>query len=106
MLVRELVEGQEIDQVLLVRARARREEGGQLRLTLGDRTGTLGATVSEDIGSTTTHKFGEWRVDSSTLDPCGYVVTLTAWDRTIVNCGTSWWASDDVGFCLREPKPI
>ena len=50
MLVRELVDGQEIDQVLLVRARVRRAEGEQLRLTLGDRTGTLGATVSEEIG--------------------------------------------------------
>jgi 3'-5' exoribonuclease len=39
MLVRELVDGQEIDQVLLVRGR--RGSGDDLRLTLGDRTGTL-----------------------------------------------------------------
>ena len=40
MLVRELVEGQEIDQVLLVRDRSR----GALKL--GDRTGCVRATVA------------------------------------------------------------
>ena len=44
MLVRELVEGQEIDQVLLVRDRS--HGGERLRLKLGDRTGCVRATVS------------------------------------------------------------
>ena len=50
MLVRELVDGQEIDQVLLVRERERRSkrDGGEyLKLSLGDRTGTIGAMVWE-----------------------------------------------------------
>ena len=46
MLVRELIDGQEIDQVLLVRDRGR---GGEpLRLKLGDRTGCVRATVRAD----------------------------------------------------------
>jgi 3'-5' exoribonuclease len=43
MLVRELAEGQEIDQVLLVRDRQR--AGDRLRLKLGDRTGCVRATA-------------------------------------------------------------
>ncbi len=53
MFVRELTDGQEIDQVLLVREREVRSghDGGEyLRLTLGDRTGTLTAMVWEDVG--------------------------------------------------------
>ena len=46
MLVRELVEGQEIDQVLLVRDRSR--GGERLHLKLGDRTGCVRATVRSD----------------------------------------------------------
>jgi len=50
MLVRELVDGQEIDQVLLVRdreRRSRRDGGEYLKLSLGDRTGTISAMVWE-----------------------------------------------------------
>ncbi len=47
MLVRELVEGQEIDQVLLVRDRSR--GGERLHLKLGDRTGCVRATVAPDV---------------------------------------------------------
>ena len=50
MLVRELADGQEIDQVLLVRERERRSkrDGGEyLKLSLGDRTGTISAMVWE-----------------------------------------------------------
>ena len=52
MFVRELTDGQEIDQVLLVRERerrARRDGREFLRLTLGDRTGTVTAMVWEDV---------------------------------------------------------
>ena len=44
MLVRELIEGQEIDQVLLVRER-RRQRDGAIQLSLGDRTGAVTAVV-------------------------------------------------------------
>jgi 3'-5' exoribonuclease len=47
MLVRELVDGQEIDQVLLVRDRSR--GGERLHLKLGDRTGCVRATVRADV---------------------------------------------------------
>ncbi len=52
MLVRDLREGSEVDGVLVVRAaeqRVERDGTAQLRLTLGDRTGTLRATVREDV---------------------------------------------------------
>jgi 3'-5' exoribonuclease len=53
MLVRELVDGQDIAQVLLVRERELRVngEGGEyLRLLLGDRTGAVAAVVKEQVG--------------------------------------------------------
>jgi 3'-5' exoribonuclease len=52
MFVRELTDGQEIDQVLLVREReqcARRDGREFVRLTLGDRSGTVTAMVWEDV---------------------------------------------------------
>jgi 3'-5' exoribonuclease len=52
MFVREFVDGQEIDQVLLVRERQRRrrQDGSEyLRLLLGDRTGTLEVMVREGV---------------------------------------------------------
>jgi 3'-5' exoribonuclease len=52
MFVREFEDGQEIDQVLLVRERQlrRRSDGSEyLRLLLGDRTGTLEAMVREGL---------------------------------------------------------
>ena len=52
MLVRELTDGQAIDQVLLVReveVRSRRDGGEFLRLQLGDRSGSLPAVIWEGI---------------------------------------------------------
>jgi 3'-5' exoribonuclease len=51
MLVRELVDGQDIEQVLLVRERELRSngEGEYLRLMLGDRTGAVVALVREHV---------------------------------------------------------
>ena len=52
MFVRELTEGQEIDQVLLVRERelrSKRDGGEYLRLTLGDRTGTVPAVIWDGV---------------------------------------------------------
>jgi hypothetical protein len=44
-----------------------------------------------------------WTLDTTGMDPCGYVILLQAWDRTIVNSspGGHNYNSDDVGFCLR-----
>src|SRR5436305_4599919 len=52
MLVRDAVDGTDIDQVLLVREverRIRRDGGEFLRLTLGDRTGHVVAMVWDDV---------------------------------------------------------
>src|SRR5205807_5898185 len=52
VLVRELIDGAEVDQVLLVReaeVRSRRNGGEYLKLTLGDRSGAVAAVVWEDI---------------------------------------------------------
>ncbi len=52
MLVCELIDGAEVDQVLLVKAaevRRRRDGGDYLRLTLGDRTGAVACMVWEEL---------------------------------------------------------
>jgi 3'-5' exoribonuclease len=53
MLLNELIDGMEIDQVLLVRdaeRRQRRDGGEYLRLQLGDRTGAVACMVWEELG--------------------------------------------------------
>jgi 3'-5' exoribonuclease len=53
MFVRQLTDGQEVDQVLLVRERemrSKRDGGEYLRLVLGDRTGTVQAMVWDGVG--------------------------------------------------------
>ena len=52
MLLRDAIDGQEIDQVLLVRAaevRSTKTGGSFLKLTLGDRTGGVPANIWEDV---------------------------------------------------------
>ena len=52
MLVRDLTEGQDLDQILLVRAtelRHRRDGGAVLRLSLGDRSGQVAAIAREGV---------------------------------------------------------
>jgi 3'-5' exoribonuclease len=54
MFVRELQDGAEVECVLVVRAaelRAKRDGGQYLRLTLGDRTGSLPANVWDDVAA-------------------------------------------------------
>lgn len=48
----------------------------------------------------------DWEVDTTGMTPCGYVVELRAYDRTIVGSQPGSWNGgyDDVGFCLRA-KP-
>ncbi len=49
----------------------------------------------------TTGTSGTWILDTSGMDPCGYVVLLEAWDRTIANCDADgWYNRKSVGFCL------
>lgn len=44
-----------------------------------------------------------WQLNTSGMKPCGYVVLLQVWDRTIVNSqpGSHNYNFYDVGFCLR-----
>ena len=51
MLVRDLVDGQEIDQVLLVRRRTRCDVAEHIELSLGDRTGSIAAAVADELGA-------------------------------------------------------
>jgi hypothetical protein len=46
----------------------------------------------------------DWSLDTSSMDPCGFVVWLGVRDRTIVNSGfIGRYAQDFVGFCLEAP---
>jgi hypothetical protein len=50
----------------------------------------------------TTGENGTWSLNTSGMAPCGYVVYLNAYDRTIVNSGfIGWHTPASVGFCLR-----
>ena len=72
--------------------------------------------VADPVGlanSSPTGVFGHgWTMDTSTntlgqpLQACGYVVTVRAWDNTVVNSfpGIHNRAEDDTGFCLRTPS--
>ncbi len=45
---------------------------------------------------------GTWTLDTSPMDPCGYVVRLYAHDRTIVSGNGSWDRETFIGFCLKK----
>jgi len=52
----------------------------------------------------TTGETGGWRLDTTTLPKCGYVVYLGVYDRTIVNSGgIGFYNQANVGLCLRQP---
>ena len=44
-----------------------------------------------------------WSLNTTGMDPCGYVVRIDVGDRTIVSAGGGWSNAASVGFCLREP---
>jgi hypothetical protein len=46
-----------------------------------------------------------WMLETTGMDPCGYVILLQVWDRTIVGSrpGSHNYNFTDVGFCLRAP---
>jgi len=50
----------------------------------------------------TTGETGTWILDTTNMDPCGYVIRLDVWDRTIVSCDDDGWFSwASLGFCLK-----
>ena len=71
--------------------------------------------VADPVGLANTSPTGVsgygWRMDTSSntlgqpLQPCGYVVTVRAWDNTVVHSfpGIHNSSTDDTGFCLRKP---
>jgi len=83
------------------------EHFGKLTLTVHPSGPAHGATVNPperqyDIVPTTGES-GTWMLDTSGMDPCGYIVRLWVRDRTIVDSGYIGWRNiDDVGFCLEE----
>jgi hypothetical protein len=51
----------------------------------------------------TTGEVGTWSLDTSLMPRCGYVIRLTARDRTIVNSGyVRFYGEAVIGLCLRE----
>jgi hypothetical protein len=55
-----------------------------------------------DPGASTFGDSGTWTLDTKGLPPCGYVVVLDAYDRTIVNSGfIGNHGQASVGFCLK-----
>ncbi len=43
----------------------------------------------------------DWKLDTKNMKPCGYVVHIEVWDRTIVDSGRMGWHNTaSVGFCL------
>lgn len=43
----------------------------------------------------------DWVLDTTDMEPCGYVVYVHVWDRTIVDSGyIGWYNCKTVGFCL------
>jgi hypothetical protein len=44
---------------------------------------------------------GNWTLDTAPMAPCGYVVRIDAYDRTIVSAGGAWHDYATVGFCLK-----
>ena len=62
-------------------------------------------TATPSTSQTATFAAGgdAWQLDTSTMEPCGYVVLLQVWDRSILNSvpGQHNYNNYDVGFCLR-----
>lgn len=55
----------------------------------------------------TTGEEGTWTLDTSKMDPCGYVIRLAASDRTNVNStGPGLSMLYDVGFCLKAAPVV
>ncbi len=90
-----------------------REPGGHFGAFALD---TLPNSVSPPNPSTATPTTSEtaaspgdsWSLDTKTMVPCGYVVRVRVWDRSIINSlpglGYHNRSADDVGFCLLAPE--
>ncbi len=90
------------------------EHLGSLSLTVepslgGVFTAPVGAQGASSISRSyptvsTTGEAGNWTLDTTGMPRCGYIIRLSASDRTIVNSGTVGWGNNTVvGLCLRQP---
>jgi hypothetical protein len=77
-----------------------------LRALVFDVEPALGGGTFSTTPSITTLTFedGTWQLNTTGMDPCGYVVHLEAYDRTIVDSSTpvGWSWPAFVGFCLKK----
>jgi hypothetical protein len=67
--------------------------------------GTQGASsISRSYPTVpTTGEAGNWTLDTTGMPRCGYIIRLSASDRTIVNSGFVGWGNNTVvGLCLRQ----
>ena len=80
---------------------------GSLSLTVEPSAQAGGATPSPSSRTypivPTAGEAGTWTLDTGPMQPCGYVVRLDAYDRTIVSNGGGWHDFATVGFCLKAP---
>ncbi|MGI8924550.1 MAG: hypothetical protein ACR2HJ_11040 [Fimbriimonadales bacterium] len=44
---------------------------------------------------------GTWKLVTTPMSACGYVIRLRIWDRTIVSSNGGWYCEDFEGFCLK-----
>lgn len=57
---------------------------------------SVGAFTMSDTGAS-----GQWELDTSGMQPCGFNITVAGSDRTIVNSGYVGFTNSDIeGFCL------
>jgi len=81
------------------------EHFGSLSLSVEPPGPAHGATPSPSSRSypivPTTGESGTWVLNTTGMDPCGYVVRIDVGDRTIVSANGGWPNSASVGFCLK-----
>ncbi len=87
--------------------------GGHLAITSAAPAALLppalpGPTASNGLAYplrlTTVGASGQWELDTTNMDPCGYNIRIDAGDRTIVHSsGINWTNTDIEGFCLELP---
>jgi hypothetical protein len=83
------------------------EHAGGFNLTVEPGGPAHGATPSPSARSypviPTLGETGTWTLNTAGMDPCGYIVRVWSWDRTIANGdGSGWKCQQSVGYCLNR----